>query len=528
LIGLLRLIAGLATLLSVLGFATGAFAHASLISTEPGDGSMMSQAPKTVRLRFNEPVTPASIKLIDGAGKAREDVSVSAQDNVVEISLPDNLHGTQLVSYRVVSADGHPVGGSLVFSVGMPVSEITPPSDRAPVLDVLIWLARIGVYIGLFVGVGGVFFAVWIARAKSAPRVIAPALAIGFASAVSACGLQGLDLLGLAPADILTSAPWKAAAATSLLPSLLVAVAAMALAMMGLRDISGGSARALSATAILGVGATLAASGHASTASPQWLTRPVVFLHGIAVAFWIGALAPLAAMTRRPAAPLLAILNRFSKAAMPVVAALAVTGLVLAVVQLESVRPLIETSYGLILLTKLVLVAVLLCLATLNRFRLTPQLAFNPLDTKVLTRSILMECVVAVGILGVVAGWRFTPPPRALATAAVKPLAIHIHTDSAMFQVLISPGTVGKDSFVLQLMEGDASPLVAKEATLILSLPKRGIEPLQRVATLGADGYWHVADAPIPYPGRWHMRIEALVTDFRKVTLEDDFDVASP
>jgi copper transport protein len=348
LIGLLRLIAGLATLLSVLGFATGAFAHASLISTEPGDGSMMSQAPKTVRLRFNEPVTPASIKLIDGAGKAREDVSVSAQDNVVEISLPDNLHGTQLVSYRVVSADGHPVGGSLVFSVGMPVSEITPPSDRAPVLDVLIWLARIGVYIGLFVGVGGVFFAVWIARAKSAPRVIAPALAIGFASAVSACGLQGLDLLGLAPADILTSAPWKAAAATSLLPSLLVAVAAMALAMMGLRDISGGSARALSATAILGVGATLAASGHASTASPQWLTRPVVFLHGIAVAFWIGALAPLAAMTRRPAAPLLAILNRFSKAAMPVVAALAVTGLVLAVVQLESVRPLTATSTSLV------------------------------------------------------------------------------------------------------------------------------------------------------------------------------------
>jgi copper transport protein len=97
-----------------------------------------------------------------------------------------------------------------------------------------------------------------------------------------------------------------------------------------------------------------------------------------------------------------------------------------------------------------------------------------------------------------------------------------------MFQVLISPGTVGKDSFVLQLMDGDAAPLVAKEATLILSMPERGIEPLQRPATLGADGDWHVPDVPIPYPGRWHMRIEALITDFRKVTLEDDFDVASP
>ena len=85
-----------------------------------------------------------------------------------------------------------------------------------------------------------------------------------------------------------------------------------------------------------------------------------------------------------------------------------------------------------------------------------------------------------------------------------------------MFQVLVSPGTVGTDSFVLQLMNGDASPLAAKEATLILSLPERGIEPLERAATLGADGYWHVRDVPLPYPGRWHIRIEALVTDFRK------------
>ena len=524
----MRLLAGLVTLLSVLGFASGAFGHASLISTEPGDGSMLSQAPKTVRLRFNEPVAPASVKLIDGAGKVREDVSVRAQDNVVEISLPDDLRGNQLVSYRVVSADGHPVGGSLVFSVGMPVSAIAPLLERAPALDVLIWLARIGVYIGLFVGGGGVFFTIWIAQEKSAPRVIASALVIGLVSAVAGCALQGLDLLGLGPVAMLTSAPWKAAAATSLLPSLAVAIVAMILAMAALRDMAARTAGALSATALLLVGAALAVSGHASTARPQWLTRPTVFLHGIGVAYWVGALTPLAAMMRRlPVAALLVVLNRFSRVAMPVVAALAVTGCVLAIVQLQGFRPLIETSYGLILLTKLALVACLLCLAALNRFRLTPQLAIDPTNTKSLSRSIAMECVIVVAILAVVAGWRFTPPPRALVAAAVKPLAVHIHTDAAMFQVLISPGTVGRDNFVLQLMDGDAAPLVAKEATLILSMPERGIEPLQRPATLGADGNWHVPDVPIPYSGRWHMRIEALITDFRKVTLEDDFDVAS-
>ena len=94
-----------------------------------------------------------------------------------------------------------------------------------------------------------------------------------------------------------------------------------------------------------------------------------------------------------------------------------------------------------------------------------------------------------------------------------------------MFQVLISPGRVGSDDFVLQLMAGDASPLPAKEATLTLSLPERGIEPIERKAALGPDGYWHLRGVPLPLPGRWHMRIDALVTDFEKVTLEDDFEV---
>jgi copper transport protein len=108
--------------------------------------------------------------------------------------------------------------------------------------------------------------------------------------------------------------------------------------------------------------------------------------------------------------------------------------------------------------------------------------------------------------------------------AAAPPLTIHIHSERAMFQVLVSPGTVGTDSFVLQLMSGDGNLLPVREATMVLSLPGRGIDPLERKAALGADGYWHVNDVPIPQPGRWHVRIEA-VTDFQKITLEEDFEV---
>jgi copper transport protein len=521
----MRLIAGLATLLSVLCFATGVSAHASLVAAEPGDGIVLAVAPKTIELRFNEAVTPAVIRLIDAEGKTRDDATVRAIDQTIVITPPLSLpHGTQVVSYRVISQDGHPVSGSLVFSIGTPTDTVVARDGAGPVA-VLIWLARIGFYLGLFVGIGGVFFTRWIAPARAGLSVVVAALIVGLLSAVASLGLQGLDVLNLTLGDLLTAGPWRAGFATSLGPSLLTAVVAMAAGVVALQAASSGVARVLSALAIAGVGLSLALSGHAATAPPQWLNRPMVSVHGVAVAFWVGALAPLAVMGWRRAEGLLPVLHRFSRLAGPVVGVLVLTGLTLAIVQLQSFRALIDTSYGLILAIKTLLVLLLLGAAALNRFRFTPIIATEPCNTRPLVRSILFECVVVAGILAVVAGWRFTPPPRALAVAIRPPLAIHIHTEQAMFQVLVSPGRVGTDEFVLQLMNGDAAPLAAKEATLILSLPERGIEPLERAAQLGADGYWHVRDVPLPYPGRWHLRIEALVTDFEKVALEDDLNV---
>jgi copper transport protein len=523
----MRLIAGLVTLLFVVCFASGASAHASLVSAEPADGSVLATAPKTVQLQFNEPVTLAVISLIDASGKTRSDVVVHAIDQTITMMLPADLpRGTQVVSYRIVSADGHPVGGALVFSIGeMTVSPVTAAPTSSVLVSGLIWLARVGVYLGLFVGVGGAFFAAWIGQGADGGKAIIAALRIGIVSAVVSLGLQGIDLQNLPLTDIVTLAPWTSALATSLGPSLLIAVAAMAIAYFALWSRSIAISWVLTSVAILAVGLSLVSSGHAATAPPSWLTRPSLFLHGVGVAYWVGALAPLMAMAWRRSASLPRALKDFSALAVPVVGVLVLTGLGLAVVQLESFGALIETGYGIVLLVKLTLVVLLLGLAALNRFYLTAMVVADYRNTRPLLRSVVFEGVLVVGILAVVAGWRFTPPPRTLVAEVDAPLAVHIHTDAAMFQVLVSPGKVGSDNFVLQLMNGDAAPLQAKEATLILSLPERGIEPLERTATLGADGYWHVQGVPLPYPGRWHMRIEALVTDFRKVALEDELDI---
>ena len=99
----MRLIAGLATLLSVLCFATGASAHATLVSTEPGDGSVLALAPKSVQLRFNEAVTPAVVRVIDAAGTTRDAVTVRVDGDTIVVALPDNLpRGIQFESGAII------------------------------------------------------------------------------------------------------------------------------------------------------------------------------------------------------------------------------------------------------------------------------------------------------------------------------------------------------------------------------------------------------------------------------------------
>src|SRR5216683_2280527 len=231
----MRLIAALATLLLVACFASEALAHASLVSVEPRDGSLLTQAPKRIELRFNESVTAGAVNLIDADGQLRGDAAVEATADAVVVKVPDGLpRGTSIVSYRVISQDGHPVTGSVTFSVGAPTATAMP-ADTGANIDVLIWLARIGLYVGLFAGVGGVFFIAWIARSPTGSGAVLAALAIGLFSAVASLGLQGLDVLGLPLSGSAAAVPWKVALGTSLGPALLVAIAAMAASLFALR-----------------------------------------------------------------------------------------------------------------------------------------------------------------------------------------------------------------------------------------------------------------------------------------------------
>ena len=110
-------VAVIAALFAVLFAPTTAFAHASLVRAEPADGAMLAETPKVLTLTFNEPVSVLVMRIVAPAGEVVA-APATAENNIVTV-MPPRLHqGSHVLSWRVVSADGHPVGGSLLFSVG--------------------------------------------------------------------------------------------------------------------------------------------------------------------------------------------------------------------------------------------------------------------------------------------------------------------------------------------------------------------------------------------------------------------------
>jgi copper transport protein len=527
LFGVARLFALAVTILIGHAPAQKALAHASLVSSQPEDRAVLAASPQRVILIFNEPVAPLRMQVIDPRGETTQLTDIVQHNNTVILQMPGPLgQGTHALSWRVVSSDGHPIGGTLIFSVGQPDAQAPAlQTQGGQALRTAIWMVRVAIYVALFFGIGSAVFANWIAARplpKRAEKLIAGLCAAGVVLLPLALGLQGLDALDMPLSALVDANIWQAGFGTTYGTTALIAFFACGAALLSMLSRAPGAARLLSLAALLGIGFALAASGHAAAASPQWLTRPAVWIHVVAVAAWIGSLWPLWKLLRGEPVTANAALRRFSRIIPGFVVALVVSGIALAVIQLTRLDALWTTNYGINLSMKLVAVTVLLALAATNRFVLTSKVeAGDAAARRRLRRSIGVEIALALLIFALVAGWRFTPPPRSIVPEEQSEF-IHFHSASVMADLTLTPGRVGRSDGELTIRDGNYQPMTPKEVTLVFSQPASGIEPLRREATSVGEDRWRIDDVVLPTPGRWRLRIEVLIDDFTQVSLEDD------
>jgi copper transport protein len=518
-------------------------AHAVLLDSEPADGAAMAQAPTVLRLRFNEPVTVASFRLIDGLGRNLFGVALpQAASPLVDAPTPSGLgDGRFVLSYRVVSADGHPVAGAITFAVGDAADDEVVPREDA-------WLERFWqvvttadralVYGAVLLAAGNALFMLLVLPGLRTDRACRRHLLVwtGLAAAavVLAVPLEGAALSASSPAELLDASIWAFGWSTTIGTAANLTLAGLGLIAagsflpppLGLITLGAGAL-----TAVAGFGAT----GHAATAEPRWLMAPAVVAHGVVAAFWVGSLPPLLRAIRTlPKPAVVAVVHRFSRIATVAIAVLLAAGIAMTAIQLESVAALVTTSYGAILSAKLAAVAVLLGLAAANKWRITPLLAVSGRIRAAADRLRVMikaEIAVAAAVIIATAALGAIAPPRVLAILALYhdhapehaetgyTVAAPIERGTAFLEV--HPARVGRNHLRIALRGNPpARTLEARAVTFALSNQAAGIEPLVRQAQRDRDGAFSLTGPEISVAGDWTVRIEALISDFEKITVD--------
>jgi copper transport protein len=162
----------LAAALGALALAPAAAqAHATLEATTPARGVDLKTAPRAVTFRFDEPVEGnfGAVRVYDAKGRRVDDSKVvhpGGRGPEVSVGLKPGLSdGTYTATYRVISADSHPVSGGVVFSVGAPssgpaatVSDLLSGSSTGPVTEVVFGIARGLDYLAIALMLGGLAF----------------------------------------------------------------------------------------------------------------------------------------------------------------------------------------------------------------------------------------------------------------------------------------------------------------------------------------------------------------------------------
>lgn len=167
----IAVIASLCTLLVAIGFAvaTPAAAHSDLTSSTPASGDVVDTAPPEITLVFNEEIGQTGLQVVaQGPAGSVPLGTPTVTGNTIAVPWPQDAGGGDFrVSYRVVSADGHPIDGTISFTVSgaptasSPAGAATSPGSAAATptnstadsdSDLPMWIPAVVVVVGVMIG----------------------------------------------------------------------------------------------------------------------------------------------------------------------------------------------------------------------------------------------------------------------------------------------------------------------------------------------------------------------------------------
>jgi copper transport protein len=505
-------------------------AHAELLTSDPKPGEVLDAAPAHVTLTFSEPVeiSLGAIRLFDGTGTSI-DISPArhpdGRGEVVEIDLPDLADGSYVVDWRVVSSDSHPVHAAFTFQVGPDsnlgaglLDQIIGSSHTGKTASTGLTISRSLVTASIAIVFGGLLACGLgiVPFGRRQRLVIGISAAIGAVSGLMAMPLEVAYTAGRGLDVITDGSAWRAVFDTTIGIAWVVRAAAIALsAAILLATHSRSRARWWTAVLIVGlvtVGLASAYGGHGASGRWHYLGVVVTMLHVSSMAVWLGGLVLLIvsfdAVDREG-------VERFSNIALLAVSAIVVSGTIQGIRQVGSIDGLTNTSYGKLLIWKVVAVAVVIALAAVARASTHGRLSLATasvgaagagFDRARLRRAIGIESVLAVVVVVVTSLLMAANPSQATAS---EPFSTTLTTNGYLATINVAPARVGANELHIYLSSPNSSLTQADAVTVTIQDPSRQVDPIAiEVAKAGA-GHVISNSASFPYAATWRLVVTA-------------------
>lgn len=413
-----RRIAYLVATLFIAGFGLlaappAAWAHATLESTSPAEGSIVPHAPTKVTATFDQAVgvSPTSLEVFSPNGSRVDQGGTThgSSPDQIAVSVKGGLgKGTYTVGWHVISADSHPVQGAFTFSIGAPSSTTVNPNKlnqtASPIVGFVFGVVRFVGFCCFALLVGAVAFVLWCWPAgASSPLVLR--LTMGAWSGLAGSVLGAVLLQGVYGGsegankvfwpNVLHATLYSRYGRSLGFRLLLVIVALFVFTSILANLRIEGRRASVRASVTWGVlaaalAATWSASDHAGQGSQLPLSLASDIIHLGSVAIWLGGLTMLAAIvlrrsrasganvagraadrnTRMATEDMVQAVERFSPIALGCVGAILLSGIYESWRNVGTWPALVDTNYGRLLLIKIGAMCVLIALGYVARIRI--------------------------------------------------------------------------------------------------------------------------------------------------------------
>lgn len=494
----------------VLMMPHGVFAHASLEKANPAPDSQLDKAPKEILLQFNERLEKElySIKVFDENGDLISDdkTKISKDQKSLSLDLPTLSDGLYTVSYKVISADGHPVDGSYVVSIGEEnvlntnAFDIHTEEDKTGFYNTIYSLVRILYYVSLLLTTGWVLW-------RTLNKVEGNGTFRKWAKVLQTALLIATIVMGAMQFTELMEG-WSVKGLFSILTGTSVGISwlvSMVLSILGFVLLL--RFRWLDSLWVLLLLSAKSINGHAMGFDPQIFTILLDIVHLLAATIWAGGLLYILVNWKNQREHIREFLPKFSQFALLSLLVLIVTGTASTLIFLPKVSYVLHTKWGILLLVKIAMVLMVVVIGGIIRYQMKKKTDAIGTWLKV-DFGMMVLILVIVGIMT-----HLNPLPQN------KPLEWHEQKDNIEFTFSITPNAPGTNHFMIFAKSYEEGVKIKRVNLYLTSIDNPELAPIEVPFTDGSmlDGNY------LPFPGKWSAELRILDTEDNEVVFYKDF-----